>query len=110
MLKSMCRHISRVAVLLAAGIPAAIVSAAGPSPAAAADDPPPGVEQILPRGRIAAVFAPRFVPAAEAEIPGDAWVLGVVLDGRARAYSLNLLNHHEVVNDKIGDRAFAAVW
>jgi hypothetical protein len=50
------------------------------------------------------------VTAAEAEIPGDAWVLGVVVDGEARAYSLNLLNRHEIVNDRVGDKSFAAVW
>ena len=77
---------------------------------AASDEPPPGVEQILERGRIAAVFDPQFVSAEEAEIANDAWVLGVVVDGQARAYSLNLLNHHEVVNDRVGDKAFAAVW
>jgi len=71
---------------------------------------PPGVEQLLPRGRIAAVFEPEFVSAGEAEIADDAWVLGVVVNGSARAYSLNLLNKHEIVNDKIGNSAFAAVW
>ena len=40
----------------------------------------------------------------------DAWVFGVEVSGVARAYSLNLLNHHEVVNDRVGDTAFAAVW
>jgi hypothetical protein len=73
-------------------------------------DLPPEFEQLLPRGSIASVDAPRFVAAAEADLPGDAWVLGVVLGGEARAYSLNLLNHPEVVNDRIGDTAFAAVW
>ncbi len=84
----------------------------GPAPAAAAaaDEPPPGVVQLLPRGAIAAVFEPRFVPAEKAKIPDDAWVLGVVVDGGARAYSLNLLNRHEVVNDRVGEHAFAAVW
>lgn len=82
----------------------------GASCAAAAEELPPGVEQILPRGRIAAVFEPRFVSAAEAEISDDAWILGVVIDGQARAYSLNLLNRHEVVNDRIGEQKFAAVW
>ncbi len=67
-------------------------------------------EQILPRGRIAAITAPTFVPADEAEIDPDTWVLGVVIDGQARAYSLNLLNAHEVVNDRVGDHAIAAVW
>jgi hypothetical protein len=76
----------------------------------ASDEPPPGVVQLLPRGGIPAVVDPTFVPAAEADLPDDAWVLGVVLGGEARAYSLNLLNRHEVVNDRIGERSFAAVW
>jgi hypothetical protein len=71
---------------------------------------PPGVEQILPRGRIAAVFDPQFVTASKAKIPDDAWVLGVQVEGQAKAYSLNLLNRHEVVNDQSGDTEFAAVW
>jgi len=77
---------------------------------AAAEELPPGVEQILPRGGIPAIFDPAFVSAGEANIPEGAWVLGVEIEGQARAYSLNLLNHHEVVNDKIGERSFAAVW
>lgn len=76
----------------------------------AEEEIPPGVEQLLPRGRIAAVTDPELVPAGEAEIPDDAWVLGVEIGGRAKAYSLNLLNAHEVVNDRAGDTAFAAVW
>jgi len=40
----------------------------------------------------------------------DAWVFGVTIGGEARAYSLNLLNHHEVVNDTVGEHTFAAVW
>ena len=86
----------------------ALATAAGVS--LATDEPPPGVEILLERGRIAAVFEPQFVSATEATIPDDAWVLGVVLDGEAHAYSLNLLNAHEVVNDRIGDHPFAAVW
>ncbi len=82
----------------------------GLSGIALAEELPEGVEQILPRGKIAAVFDPQFVPADEAKIAKDAWVLGVVIDGQARAYSLNLLNRHEIVNDRIGDTAFAAVW
>ena len=81
-------------------------------PASGATDEqlPDGVEQILPRGEIPAVFEPTFVPAEEAEIADDAWVLGVVVAGEARAYSLNLLNRHEIVNDRIRDRPIAAVW
>ncbi len=86
-------------------------SAGDGQPASAADEAlPPGVEQMLPRGRIPAVFEPRFVGVAEAEIPDDAWVLGVVVEGVAKAYSLNLLNRHEVVNDRSGATDYAAVW
>ncbi len=67
-------------------------------------------EQILPRGRIAPIVDPVYVDAAAARIPGDAFVLGVVVEGQPRAYSLNLLNSHEVVNDRIGETSFAAVW
>ena len=83
---------------------------AGPGSMAQAEELPEGVEQILERGKIAAIFNPQFVEADEAEIADDAWVLGVEIDGQARAYSLNLLNRHEVVNDKIGGNSFAAVW
>ena len=67
-------------------------------------------KQILPRGAIAAITNPQYVSASEARIDADSYVLGVVINGQARAYSLNILNHHEVVNDKIGDLAYAAVW
>jgi hypothetical protein len=71
---------------------------------------PPDYKQILPRGKIASIDAPEFVSAAEAEIEDDAWVLGVVIDGQAKAYSLTVLNHHEVVNDRFGELPVAAVW
>ncbi len=73
-------------------------------------DLPGAFQRVVPRGAIASVDAPEFVTADEAEIADDAWILGVVIDGQARAYSLNLLNRHEVVNDRINGKAFAAVW
>jgi len=75
-----------------------------------AEDLPPGVTRIVPRGKIRAIVEPEFVSADKAEIPSDAWVLGVATGGEARAYDLNLMNRHEVVNDRIGDQPFAAVW
>ncbi len=80
------------------------------TPSAEADEKPKGYRQILPRGRLAAIDKPTYVPASEAKLSETTWVLGVVVDGQARAYSLNLLNAHEVVNDAIGDTNFAAVW
>lgn len=77
---------------------------------AAAGDVPKGYVQAVPRGAIPSIDEPRFVPASRARIPGDAWVLGVVVGGEARAYSLNLLNHFEIVNDRAGGLAFAVAW
>ena len=73
-------------------------------------DLPSDFKQLLPRGAIAAIDEPTFVSAGEAEIADDAWVLGVAIDGVAKAYSLNLLNRHEVVNDRFGELPVAAVW
>ena len=86
--------------------PFALVSTAGGSEVS----PPEGVIQLLPRGGIPAIFDPQFVSAHEASIPDGAWVLGVYHNGEARAYSLNLLNHHEVVNDAMGGDPIAPVW
>lgn len=71
---------------------------------------PKEFKQLLRRGAIAAITQPEFVSAQKADIADDSWIIGVVVEGQARAYSLNLLNSHEVVNDQIGEIAFAAVW
>lgn len=71
---------------------------------------PAEYQQLLPRGRIAAISQPKFVAAAKAKISPESWILGVVVGEEARAYSLNLLNSHEVVNDQIDKTAFAVVW
>ena len=67
-------------------------------------------KQILPRGGIPAITNPVYVTAKEASIRDNTWILGVVINGQARAYSLKLLNHHEIVNDHIETTSFAAVW
>jgi hypothetical protein len=81
-----------------------------PAQLQATDAPPAGFKRYLPRGRIPSLDNPRFVPAREARLPEEAWVLGVVLNGEARAYDLNLLTRHEVVNDRIGEQPVATVW
>jgi len=104
----MNKHLSIAILMVAMGVLAGATLGLGQE--IEEDPPPPGAQQLLPRGRIAAVFEPEFVSAAEAEIADDAWVLGVVIEGQPKAYSLNLLNRHEVVNDQSGDTEFAAVW
>ena len=100
----------RVAFALAALTVALATGALTTALATQQQDMPEGYVQILDRGGIPAIDDPVYVPAAEANIRDEAWVLGVLIDGEARAYSLELLNSHEVVNDTIGDTDFAAVW
>ncbi len=86
------------------------VSVLADDTAAPRADLPEDFQQIIPRGRIASIDKPEFVTADEAKISDDAWILGVVIGGEARAYSLNLLNRHEIVNDEIAGVPVAAVW
>jgi hypothetical protein len=51
-------------------------------------DLPPDYQQVIPRGRIIAINNPVYLPASKARIRDDAWVLGVVIDGQARAHNL----------------------
>ncbi len=69
-----------------------------------------GFLKVLERGEIAAVDEPVFVPAAEADIADAAWVIGVYNGGTAKAYSINLLNEHEVVNDDLDGAPIATTW
>lgn len=70
------------------------------------------VYQLLPVGAIPAIDDPEFVSGAEAELQmrAEEPVLGVVIGGEARAYSLWQLDAHEIVNDEIAGSAIAATW
>jgi len=70
------------------------------------------VYQLLPVGAIPAIDNPEFVSGADADqqMRPEEPVLGVVMGGEARAYSLWQLDAHEIVNDQIAGRAIAATW
>lgn len=56
-----------------------------------------------PRDVIRAIDGPESVPAAEATwLHDDDRVLGLVVNGEARAYPLRVLEKHEMVNDVLG--------
>lgn len=64
-----------------------------------------------PKDGIPSLTDPEVVPAAEAHFmePSDK-VLGVVIEGQARAYPLKILTHHEAANDVLGGRPIAATY
>ena len=70
------------------------------------------VYQVLPPDAIPAIRSPEFVSgeAAAKQMSDDELVLGAVINGEARAYSLWQLDSHEIVNDVSGDVLFAVTW
>lgn len=71
---------------------------------------PEDVTVLLHRDKIMAIWDPVFVSAAEANMPDDADVIGFAHNGEAHAYSINLLDGHEIVNDVVGGERIAATW
>lgn len=55
-----------------------------------------------PKDGIPSIDAPRFVPVAEGEYDDREPVIGLTIDGDARAYPLSILTWHEIVNDVVG--------
>ncbi len=67
---------------------------------------------LLARDGIPAIDAPQFYTADEAdrEYAPDELVLGVVLEDESRAYSTDLLDRHEIVNDTLAGHPIAVTW
>ena len=65
---------------------------------------------VLPRDVIPAIDHPRFVSADRANYAADELVIGVEVDGEARAYSIPHLSRHEIVNDEIRGVHLAVTW
>ena len=64
-----------------------------------------------PRDGIKSVDAPEFSHIGEATWVGrDTEVMGIVVDGHARAYPIRMLEYHQVVNDVVGGVPIAATY
>lgn len=64
-----------------------------------------------PRDGIPSLDNPRFIPAGRADyLKGKDRVLGVSIDGIARAYPIRILNYHEIVNDTVGRKAVVITY
>ena len=72
-------------------------------------------EEILsggpPKDGIPAILEPKFIKADEAHfLEPDDQVIGVFINGHARAYSIKILNWHEMVNDTIDEVPMAVTF
>ncbi len=67
---------------------------------------------ILGKDGIPAILNPQFVSGAEAaeQMVDSERVLGVSINGDHRAYPLNQLSRHEIVNDEVGGVPVAVTW
>jgi hypothetical protein len=67
---------------------------------------------VLPLDAIPAIREPAYVSgdAARSQMNAEEPVIGVVIDGEARAYSTWQLDSHEIVNDVVGDIPIAVTW
>jgi len=67
---------------------------------------------ILGKDGIPSIDNPQFVTQSEADsqMLSNERVLGVSINGDHRAYSLNMLSRHEIVNDTVGGVPIAVTW
>lgn len=68
------------------------------------------IHTVLPQDAIPAIFSPEFVPANEANVHKNTPMIGVSINGEQHAYSMYLLNRHEIVNDVVGGEHIATTW
>lgn len=68
------------------------------------------IHTVLPVDAIPAVFKPEFVSAEVADVGDSAPMIGVSINGEHHAYSMYLLNGHEIVNDVVGGKPVATTW
>jgi hypothetical protein len=66
--------------------------------------------QLLSRDGIAPIYEPEFVPASESGYKDDELVLGVAINGEARAYPVGVLNGREMVNDELAGTPILVTW
>ena len=79
-------------------------------PVRAGESPPAGFRQLLGRDAILPVYNPTFRSAITTDWDDDALVIGLELDGEAKAYPVSFLNRREMVIDWIAGSPVLVTW
>jgi len=79
-------------------------------PVRAGEETPRGYRQLLARDRIAPIYDPTFVAAVASDWPDDALVIGLEIDGEAKAYPVSYLNSREMVIDSVAGIPVLVTW
>lgn len=69
--------------------------------------PPP---RLLGLDAIAPIYNPEFVAASEAPLEPDELVIGIELEGQAKAYPISVLRFREMVNDELAGWPILVSW
>lgn len=81
------------------------------SPAVASRPGPGDVIDVLPRDAIPSIDRPRFITPGEATwLSGREPVVALEIAGDARAYPVQIMTRHEIVNDEVGGRPVAVTY
>lgn len=79
-------------------------------PVRAGEGTPSGFRQLLRRDAILPVYNPTFTNAAATQWDDDTLVIGLTLDGEAKAYPVSFLNRREMVIDWIAGTPVLVSW
>lgn len=66
--------------------------------------------QLLGRDSIYPIYDPQFATAEDAPYADDELVIGVEINGEAKAYAIGPLNSREMVNDTVGGVPVLVTW
>lgn len=66
--------------------------------------------RLLGRDSIRPVYDPQFAAAAQAPLEDDELVIGIELEGEAKAYPITVLRIREMVNDELAGWPILVTW
>ncbi len=66
--------------------------------------------QLIPFDGIPPVYEPLFASAADAPLLDDELVMGIALDGEAKAYPVTVLRFREMVDDDLAGIPILVTW
>lgn len=79
-------------------------------PVRAGEPTPDGFRQLLRRDDIQPIYQPTFVSADDIDWEPETLIVGVALGGEAKAYPVNFMNIHEMINDRIAGIPILVSW
>ena len=80
------------------------------NPVLAGEQLPADFRQILPRDAIQPIYEPTFTSAGGVDWPASTDVIGVEINGEAKAYPVAHLNGHELVVDELDGIPILVSW